>query len=477
MNAATSVRLQLRSADKLALVSEPSRPSLVLIGTCILLFFSVLSFGAVEEWSISILEFGLGLVFLAWTARQTSASRLQVKSSSLYAPVALFGVVVVVQLVFGLTAYGFATWLSAIEYLGYAVVIFITVETLSNSASAKSLVWTFTLFGFALALFAVIQDLTSNGKIYWLRTLHDGGAIFGPYVDHDHYAGLMEMLAPIAIVFSLSSLIRSGKRALVALAGVVMAGSIVLSQSRAGTAAFLGEMVLLLAVLLGRRKNGGIAATLGGFCLMVLAFVAWVGTPALWHHFSELQDWMRLAIIKDGLQMFWHKPILGWGLGTFTTVYPQFRSFYTNLFVNAAHNDYLQVLVETGLIGFAAAVWFIREVYRAGLRNADGWDRSWSRTLGLSALVGCTGLLIHSAFDFNLQIPANACMFYFLCAVTTATVSLPEGKARKGRESRESQAIILHPDFRKKRLNDEQLRSCVELPDKPRFRTGEDKCR
>jgi O-Antigen ligase len=441
-----------------------------------LLFFSVLSFGAVEEWSISILEFGLGLLFLAWTASQTSARRLQIKYRPLYTPVILFAVIVVVQLGLGLTAYRFATWISAIQYLGFAILIFITVETVSDSSSAESLVWAFTLFGFALALFAIIQDLTPNGKIYWLRTLRDGGAIFGPYVDHDHYAGLMEMVAPMAIILSLSSLVWGGKRVLVALAGVVMASSIILSQSRAGTAAFLGEMVLLLAVLLRRRKRGRIAATLGGFCLMVLAFVGWMGTPALWHHFSELQVWMRLAIIKDGLVMFWHKPILGWGLGTFTTVYPQFRSFYTNLFVNAAHNDYIQVLVETGSLGFATVMWFIFEMYRTGLRNEDGWNRNWSRALGLSALIGCTGLLIHSAFDFNLQIPANACMFYFLCGVTTATASSPRETSRKGHERTDFRATILQPDFCKKRF-DEHPRTGVEVLESPYFTNGEGKCR
>jgi O-antigen ligase len=186
---------------------------------------------------------------------------------------------------------------------------------------------------------------------------------------------------------------------------------------------------------------------------------------------------MRLAILKDGLQMFWHKPILGWGLGTFTTVYPQFRTFYTNLFVNAAHNDYLQVLVETGLIGFAAVMWFIFAMYHSGLRNADGWNRNWSRALGLSALVGCTGLLIHSAFDFNLQIPANACMFYFLCGVTTVTASVPERLSPKGHERKDFRGIVLQPDFRKKRLKDEWLQSSFDLPERPRFRNGEGECR
>ena len=47
--------------------------------------------------------------------------------------------------------------------------------------------------------------------------------------------------------------------------------------------------------------------------------------------------------------MFAHKPILGWGLGTFDVVYPAYRSFYTTLYVNAAHNDYLQVLIESAV--------------------------------------------------------------------------------------------------------------------------------
>ena len=204
-----------------------------------------------------------------------------------------------------------------------------------------------------------------------------------------------------------------------------MAGSIFLSQSRAGTASFLVEMALLLGLVLGSGKNRRAVATIGAVCLMVAAFTAWVGTSALWHHFASLQGWMRLAVTKDGLRMFWHKPLLGWGLGTFTIVYPQFRSFYTSLVVNAAHNDYVQALVETGIVGFTSIVWFVVAVYRHGLRNLDSWSRSWSRTLGIAALIGCTGILVHSSFDFNLQIPANACVFYFLCAVATRTASIP----------------------------------------------------
>ena len=425
MTAATSARLRFEPAPKAPISlpeAEPApRVSAILFGICSLLFFGVLSFGAVETWSASILEAGTAMLFLAWAGSRVMDGGLKIQASALYAPAFLFVAVVAAQLGFGITAYRYVTLISSLQYLAYGILLFLTIQSLTGERSAKAVLWSLTLFGFTLAVFAIAQDLTSNGKIYWVRALHNGGSIFGPYVNHDHYAGLMEMLAPIPIVLSLGSLFRGGKRALIGFAGIVMAGTIVLSQSRAGTASFLAEMGLLLGLLVWRKRSGRIAAALAAVCLMVLAFVAWLGTAALWHHFTELQDWMRLAMTKDGLRMFWQKPVLGYGLGTFTTVYPQFRSFCTNLFVNAAHNDYVQVLVETGLIGLAAVLWFIVEVYRAGLRNVEGWSREWSRALGLAALIGCTGLVVHGFFDFNLQIPANACVFYFLCAVSTRT--------------------------------------------------------
>jgi O-antigen ligase len=126
------------------------------------------------------------------------------------------------------------------------------------------------------------------------------------------------------------------------------------------------------------------------------------------------------------------RPFLGWGLGTFPVVYPQFRSFYTNMFVNQAHNDYLQLLVETGLAGFSIALWFLVLVFRqaAGkLRNND-WTENATGALTVAALLGCVGILVHSFLDFNLQIPANAALFYVLCAIA-ASKPLQESQRRR----------------------------------------------
>ena len=73
----------------------------------------------------------------------------------------------------------------------------------------------------------------------------------------------------------------------------------------------------------------------------------------------------------DCLRMFLHHPIAASGLGTFPTVYPRDRTFFTTLFVNQPHNDYAQLLVETGLLGFWVMVWFLVRLYRRATQLLD----------------------------------------------------------------------------------------------------------
>jgi O-antigen ligase len=151
-----------------------------------------------------------------------------------------------------------------------------------------------------------------------------------------------------------------------------------------------------------------------------LALLIFLGKGQVLGRLGDLSPGIRLNITKDSLRMFSQRPIWGWGLGTFPTVYPSFRSFYTNLFVNEAHNDYAQLLVETGLLGFALMLWFVISLYRHGLPTSRRWEFKWDGAVSLAALLGCTGILFHSFVDFNLQIPANAAMFYMLCGLAAS---------------------------------------------------------
>jgi O-antigen ligase len=117
--------------------------------------------------------------------------------------------------------------------------------------------------------------------------------------------------------------------------------------------------------------------------------------------------------------------LLGWGAGTFSEVFPQFRSFHSDLLVNEAHNDYLQTLIETGIVGFAAMLAFVVMLYGRTMRSLVHETSDRNRSLRMAALTGCTGLLIHGLWDFNLQIPANAACFFVLAAVATGSIQRP----------------------------------------------------
>ena len=144
---------------------------------------------------------------------------------------------------------------------------------------------------------------------------------------------------------------------------------------------------------------------------------------------TELSSGTRLDIDRDALRMFARKPISGWGLGVFPDVYPQFRSFHTNFFINEAHNDYLQLLVEMGGLGFATMLWFLWALFRHAGRKLHHWSEDTNGAVALAALLGVIGILVHSLVDFNLQVPANASLFYVFCVV--AAMESRFGKTRR----------------------------------------------
>jgi O-antigen ligase len=384
-----------------------------------------LAFGAVESWSISIMQAGAGVLFALWAARQVAVGELEIVDNPLFFPMLAFSGLILLQLVTGRTAYRFATSSGASLYCAYGLLCFLVVQCLSRTSQIRTLAWLFSGYGFAVAMFALLQGIAANGELYWLRTPESGGWIYGPYVNHNHYAGLMEMLMPIPLVISLADDVRRSRRALAALTAAVMASTIFLSGSRGGMAAFAAQMILLVAFVVKRRKNLKAAVALGTFLVVALGLLVWLGGGELVERVAsihsgartELSGGTRLTIDREALKMFAEKPVLGWGLGVFPEVFPQFSSLATNLKVGMAHNDYLQLLVEMGALGFATVLWFLLTLFCSALKKLKDQPTDTNTTVTLAALLGVSGILVHSFVDFNLQIPANAALFYVLCVV------------------------------------------------------------
>lgn len=427
----------------------------LLYGVFGVLLFGPLAFGAVEPWSIFLMEAASATLFLLWIGKQVLEGEIKVKSNPLFLPMGVFGVIMIAQLVFRGSAYPHDTTSLALLYFSYAVLCFLAAQTLVRGAQASNLAVVFSLYGAALACFALLYGVSSNGKLYWLRQPHDGGWIYGPYVNHNHYAGLMEMLVPIPLVLSLTRLASGRTRAVAAAAAAVMVGTIFLSGSRGGMLAIVAELVIL-AVLLIQQKRGLRIATavgIGVFMVVVVGLLTWlggdelvrrIGTVGMSH--AEITSDVRVAIDRDGLQMFLKKPILGWGLGSFPVMYPQFRTFYTNFFINQAHNDYLQLLVETGLLGFGTMLWFLLTIYTRAIKKIANWTGEISAATTLACVLGLSGILVHSVFDFNLQIPANAALFYVLCTIAASEPFAQPARKRRTVRNKPPEQTLASPE-------------------------------
>jgi O-antigen ligase len=420
----------------------------LLYGIFGLLLFAPLAFGAVEPWSIFLVETGSAALFLLWIGKQVLEGEMKIRWNPLFLPMAVFALLILSQLVFRRSAYPHDTVSLALLYLAYGMLCFLAGQTLIRGSQARTLALIFSVYGGAVAAFALLQGISSNGRLYWIRQPRSGGWIYGPYVNHNHYAGLMEMLVPIPLVLSLTRLASTKARAAAAATAAVMVGTIFISGSRGGMLAIVAELIILAALLVKQKRGLRTAIGIGVFMAIVAGLLTWVGGPEITKRIttvgtghSDLSSDIRTYVNRDGLRMFLKKPVMGWGLGTFPVVYPQFRTFYTNFFVNEAHDDYLQLLVEMGLLGFATMLWFVVTLYARALKKMKNWTGEIGGAVTLACVLGLSGILVHSAVDFNLQIPANAALFYVLCTIAAAEPFAQPARKRRAVRSKPPEEV------------------------------------
>lgn len=159
-----------------------------------------------------------------------------------------------------------------------------------------------------------------------------------------------------------------------------------------------------------------------------ICFLGFLSVPVFYLEYPEVfgrflqipqeADTGRPVIYTATLALWRDFPLLGVGLGNFQEVFPRYQPPAAGYYIyDYTHNDYLQFLAETGLIGSILLVWCIAGVlWRAA--------HSWSQVAGeqrlwlAGVLTGIVAMLLHSLVDFNLHIPANALLFVTLLALS-----------------------------------------------------------
>ena len=133
---------------------------------------------------------------------------------------------------------------------------------------------------------------------------------------------------------------------------------------------------------------------------------------------------------------FSRSSIDGHRAGTLIVVYPRYESFYNGTTVDHAHNDFLELLADTGLVGGVCGALFIGLLFRRGLASFQVAAGGSARALVAGPLVGCAGMLLHSFVDFNLHIPSNALIFLLLASLATKALRFAPGPLPSLQEAR-----------------------------------------
>ena len=418
---------------------------LVRVGICCLLAFAVLSFGAVEEWSQAVLEVGASLLLVYWAIRlyYSEADHFSIPPEIL--PLAAFALVAVLQVVFHLTASRYFTRTELQLLSTYLIVVFLMSQAYSHTRHWRGYFWFLMSLGFFVSVFAILQYLTSNGKLYWVRTIQEGVVPYGPYVNHNHFAGFAELIIPVTLVPLVLGKVRRERLFLVALFALVPIVALLLSGSRGGIVSFAVQMLVLFLLVLNRRIRSRHVLAGGLVVLCAAMAVSWIGVQQVLQRFSGMQitevtSSKRAAMREDTWRIFLDHPLVGTGLGTLQMVFPPYDSLYDGKVVDHAHNDYVEALAETGVVGGLCCAWFLGVVLLYSLKGLVELGSSFGSVLNLSGLIACSGILVHSLVDFNLHIPANALLFFVSAHLAVARLE-PRGQHAPENHSLEGQNV------------------------------------
>jgi len=212
---------------------------------------------------------------------------------------------------------------------------------------------------------------------------------------------------------------------------LVAFASVELSGSRGGVISLLIE-IGIFGVLFGRSRLFGRrrAAAMSAIAIVsVVAVLLWIAPPEVLVRYQSLIEsphltlGMRKQMAMDALRVFRDHRWVGAGLGSLETVYPRYQSVLPERIVDHAHNDFAELMAETGIAGLALAligvgIFFFGAFHKFKLKFDD-----LGGCIRLGSAVGCCGVLVHSISDFNLHIPANAA--WFVVCVTISQLPVP----------------------------------------------------
>jgi O-antigen ligase len=426
----------------LAIIEKAIYTSIIL-----LLVLTPIPYGAVEGWSTGLWELWVFATLLLWVIYVVKDGKLSFSLNPLIWPMLALLIIALVQIMplesgerRTISFDPYATSYAAIKIFA-SICFFLLFATFINTNERRNFV------AKVIIAMCVLIALVGIGQSYIVKMLWQRGT-YGPFVNRNHFAGFLVMGVGLAAGLIIGRSVRREVLAVYISSVVAMCAGIAVSASRGGVLALVAEIVFLAIVVMPtfvsirKEKNIGrmglVFRTAGAMVVGVAAIfgsMLLVGSEGLVQNLSQTQSeitdeqsaderFSRRDIWGATKQLIKDHPYLGVGLGAYQYAYTRYDPSSGAQRVEQAHNDYLQIVADAGMIGGSIALVFMILLFVRGFLAAQTRDRR-RRAIIFGALAGCFAMAVHSFVDFNLQITANAQLFLALAALAT-----PEKEAR-----------------------------------------------
>ena len=379
-----------------------------------LLVFTPLAKGSTPRWLFCIAVILALISISAMLIKRLWADQRLLPTSCLDAPLALL--LILTALSATVSIYQYATTWALIRTCLYAAVFFLALDTTANINRTRTMVWTIIIMGAVLSVYGLFRYSAGYDS-----------RVSATFVNKNHLAGYLEM--SMGLCAGLLLFKGTNKRLLLLVLFSFMASALMNSMSRGGWAsAFLG--MIILTVLYYRKKMvARIWIWTGTIAALSLAALLMLGANPVFDRAMTMENprdpslLARIMAWSGTLEIIKENPWRGTGLGTFPWSFPRHRPAGLTMRYYEAHNDYVQIVSETGLPVLIPIIWGGILVYRKGLKTIQSTESRTTASLGAGALTGISALLFHEITDFNLQITANGVLF-------SALIGLAAGLAR-----------------------------------------------
>lgn len=324
---------------------------------------------------------------------------------------------------------------------------FLTVALTTSYQRLKLLLLVMAGVGFVEAFYGLILYFSGGGMGLW-DPGHMPTTVSGTYVNQNHFAGLMEMTIPAVIGLglaegkmrrnrqSIAGIARGvtdfmlSRRAILAFALAIMMPALFMTTSR-GAVVALSVAVTGAFLLAMRQWKISSNALRVGLVLsgLLLTSLLWLGTGGFFDKVHKAGFESNRGDLREiSYQMIGDNLIAGTGVGTYRWTFPAYKDErFGSGFYEHAHNDFLEILGEQGVLGFALVFGAIGLILFRATRAFLRRQNAIVHGALFASLVGCSSLLIHGLVDFNLQIPANASYFFVLLGIgfVASTIDAP----------------------------------------------------